>query len=1093
AEAAAVDQWQRLVASAQRFEQGRGDLLQGLDLANARAWWDEERPNRAWADRQGGGYDSVRAYLDSSQERHDEIERARLAAEAREKRGLRRRAALWAGVALLTTASAGAAAVMWGNAETQKSKAEAAAVAELKQRKIADRATQVARDRHRAALEAATRARREGARAEAAARKARAAAAEADRHKRIAQTRLITERQALRRLIDERARTAAAELQMAQSEMERLKTEIALEAQTHQTEEANRKLRASEERTALLNQAVQSGNMDAVRTILATNTDTSMPASNPGGLPGPLAAVESPEGRSEGRGAPSSGSPAADQPVAAATLAEVRTSLAAGPDPSAVQRAASGHHALVRSYEAALRKVDSAGRRADRSDLDELVRLADELAWFGIEIEDRRQAASALASLHRIAERMPAAATGPRLAAQAAAVYLDAEESHRSGDSAKSKLLEQQADRLAGQIAADADSAPSALAIAFRIKRYMARVAGTDLPLRRTRVAEGCAIAERIARSFPGAARTVRIQGRCLIEQGALAEAEGRREEAGARYAQALELAQQALQGAPSDQWLVTAVMDGAVNLAWLPRPSGGEGPQPAGDPEPRDRWRRTAADALIDGYEGQALESVNGDLVRDVYEEAARTEFRDRAVEIDFFARVERALAPFAEAFPKSSFGYVTADARRRIGEAFARDPPDEEMARRYFELADSGYRRADLLGALARDYARVPLPGFSELPASVCGTSQRLATLLAEGGQLDRAVAVHDRMMADCQPALDAYPFDFYLRMALLRSYANLGAELAEAGRGAQARPYLEYASHWGNGDSTKQLADLYEQGSGVPRDTAKAERLRTLAEGQTMKRFTVPTLFGEETSPFYIYVRAWPSEYIETLKLPGIEDQVKWVKEARGGTVPTDVRESFIKLQQIALENNVSFPELTEYALAAASDPTVGATREEAAAIAAAIKRERFSRNASIDSDAVGVALKGYDPVAYHDGAARSGDAGSFLLWSGAIWLFSNETNRGRFKSSPERFAPAFGGYCATCLSTGNLTSADPLIFAVVNGRLLMFSNEDRRRQWLDAPAEHQTTAAARWDDLRRRAGVPANNTRLGRMISEILAPE
>jgi YHS domain-containing protein len=325
----------------------------------------------------------------------------------------------------------------------------------------------------------------------------------------------------------------------------------------------------------------------------------------------------------------------------------------------------------------------------------------------------------------------------------------------------------------------------------------------------------------------------------------------------------------------------------------------------------------------------------------------------------------------------------------------------------------------------------------------------------------------------------------------MSILNSYGNLGAALARAGRGARARPYLEHASYWGNGDSSKQLADLFKGGAGVPADPAKAESLRKLAEGQTMKRFTVPTEFDGIKSPFNVYVRAWPAEYFTTMNLPGIEDQVRWVKEARGGVVPQDVRESFIKLQKIATENNVSFPELTVYALAAATDPTTNATQAEVAAITAEMKREHFARNPEIDSDSAGVALKGYDPVSYQTGSAVSGKAGIFALWNGAIWLFSSEQNRTRFLADPERFAPAFGGYCATCLSLGSRTSADPLIFAISDGRLYLFSTQDRRKEWLDTPATHRTAATEKWAEFRQRSTAPASSSKLGTMIGDALA--
>jgi TPR repeat protein len=76
--------------------------------------------------------------------------------------------------------------------------------------------------------------------------------------------------------------------------------------------------------------------------------------------------------------------------------------------------------------------------------------------------------------------------------------------------------------------------------------------------------------------------------------------------------------------------------------------------------------------------------------------------------------------------------------------------------------------------------------------------------------------------------------------------------------------------------------------------------------------MKRFTVPITCGTINSPFPVYVWDW------NLDEPPTTAQFDWVEQARGCEVPDDVVESFQKLYTIARENNVSFQELTVYAL-------------------------------------------------------------------------------------------------------------------------------------------------------------------------------
>ena len=59
--------------------------------------------------------------------------------------------------------------------------------------------------------------------------------------------------------------------------------------------------------------------------------------------------------------------------------------------------------------------------------------------------------------------------------------------------------------------------------------------------------------------------------------------------------------------------------------------------------------------------------------------------------------------------------------------------------------------------------------------------------------------------------------------------------------------------------------------------------------------------------------------------------------------------------------------------------------------------------------------GVAIKGYDTVAYHtEGRAVKGKSKFSHKWNDAKWYFSSAHNMGLFAADPERFAPQYGGY-------------------------------------------------------------------------------
>jgi YHS domain-containing protein len=59
--------------------------------------------------------------------------------------------------------------------------------------------------------------------------------------------------------------------------------------------------------------------------------------------------------------------------------------------------------------------------------------------------------------------------------------------------------------------------------------------------------------------------------------------------------------------------------------------------------------------------------------------------------------------------------------------------------------------------------------------------------------------------------------------------------------------------------------------------------------------------------------------------------------------------------------------------------------------------------------------GVAIKGYDPVAYHtEGRAVKGKSAFIHYWNDAKWYFATAANRDLFELNPERYAPQYGGY-------------------------------------------------------------------------------
>jgi len=103
-------------------------------------------------------------------------------------------------------------------------------------------------------------------------------------------------------------------------------------------------------------------------------------------------------------------------------------------------------------------------------------------------------------------------------------------------------------------------------------------------------------------------------------------------------------------------------------------------------------------------------------------------------------------------------------------------------------------------------------------------------------------------------------------------------------------------------------------------------------------------------------------------------------------------------------------------------------------------------------AVNKDAAGLALRGYDAVAYfREGAAVEGRAEFAHEWNGARWLFKSAEHREEFARAPEAFAPQYGGYCSYAVAHGYTADGDPRAWKIVGGRLYLNYNVEVQRLW------------------------------------------
>jgi YHS domain-containing protein len=88
---------------------------------------------------------------------------------------------------------------------------------------------------------------------------------------------------------------------------------------------------------------------------------------------------------------------------------------------------------------------------------------------------------------------------------------------------------------------------------------------------------------------------------------------------------------------------------------------------------------------------------------------------------------------------------------------------------------------------------------------------------------------------------------------------------------------------------------------------------------------------------------------------------------------------------------------------------------------------------------------LALEGYDPVSYFNGTPLEGEKQYSHLFKGILYYFADSKNRAIFMKEPEKFEPAYGGWCAYAMGeSGEQVKVDPETYKIIDGRLYLFYN-------------------------------------------------
>lgn len=117
--------------------------------------------------------------------------------------------------------------------------------------------------------------------------------------------------------------------------------------------------------------------------------------------------------------------------------------------------------------------------------------------------------------------------------------------------------------------------------------------------------------------------------------------------------------------------------------------------------------------------------------------------------------------------------------------------------------------------------------------------------------------------------------------------------------------------------------------------------------------------------------------------------------------------------------------------------------------------------------------GLAVHGYDVVAYFsDAAPTRGSAEFAAVHGGATYQFANAANLAAFEKAPEKYAPAYGGFCAYGASVGKKFDGDPYFWKIEAGRLFLNLNAEIQKAFDKDVAGAIVKADRNWREIEHR---------------------
>lgn len=159
-----------------------------------------------------------------------------------------------------------------------------------------------------------------------------------------------------------------------------------------------------------------------------------------------------------------------------------------------------------------------------------------------------------------------------------------------------------------------------------------------------------------------------------------------------------------------------------------------------------------------------------------------------------------------------------------------------------------------------------------------------------------------------------------------------------------------------------------------------------------------------------------------------------------------------------------------------VAVAAQASFATAQSEQKPAGSMMKKEQMSRafTNGYNVPSTGIAMEGYCPVCYiAANKAAKGSPNFAADYKGITYWFVSDDVRKMFTADPEKYLPAYGGWCATGVALGQRFPVDPTNFKIVDGKIMLFlknAKHDGVAMWSQNEAENLQKANANWQKMK-----------------------